>query len=237
MTSKGNSTWSGRARQNSELQQAIIKEEIRALNLRSALEFYGVRFGKGGAALCPFHKETNGSFRVKGKFWHCFSCSETGDLIRFVRKLYGMSYPDALDAICRDFGISARAPTPADRERLDLLRLKRYNTIKRYDELLNTRDVCTDLYLLAWDVMELAANDGGRTIHNDRYVTACFNLLRARITLDDADYACAEYLRDNPVATPVPPKSDITAVNGIKLPPAPGWRGQPPDGDNRAVPF
>ena len=220
----------------SELQQAIIKEEIRSLDMRSALEFYGVKFQRSGAAICPFHRETDGSFRVKGKYWHCFGCSETGDLIKFVRKLYGMSYTDALDAICRDFGISARTPTRADQERLDLLRLKRYNTIKRYDEILKTRDICIDMYNLAWDVMTDAAEDG-KTTDNERYVSACFTLLSARMLLDDADYACAEYLKEFPVATPIPPKYDITAVNGITLPPAPKWRGQPSYVDNYAVPF
>ena len=227
----GSTTRSKSAWQRNELQSALLKDEIRSLDMRVALEFYGVRFGASGAAMCPFHKETDASFRVKGKFWHCFGCSETGDLIKFVRKLYGMSYPDALNAICRDFGIEARIPTQEDQKRLDLLKVKRYNTIKRYEELLNTRDICTDIYLLAWDVMVDAAKDGGVAIENERYVTACYKLLRARMTLDDIDYECAEYLKQNPVATPIPPKTDVTAVNGIRLPPAPQWRGQRNDYD------
>ena len=220
--------WSKRANRNSnyqkDLQQAILKESIRAIDLRSALEHYGVQFTQHGAAMCPFHKETDASFRVKGKFWHCFGCSETGDLIKFVRKLFGASYPDALNIICRDFGIVEKKPTQEDQRRLDVLRLERYNTIKRYDELLKTRDICVDMYLLAWDLMVAAANDAGKSIDNDSYVTACFALLGTRMLLDDADYECAEYLKQHPVATPIPPKTDITAVNGIKLPPAPKWR-------------
>ena len=238
MTSRGSSTWSRRGKRSSQthddLRESLQKEAIRELDMRNALEFYGVRFNQHGAAMCPFHKETDGSFRVKNRYWHCFGCSETGDLIKFVRKLFGLSYADALQTIVKDFALSDIKPTRADQERLDHLRIERYNIIHRYDELLKTRDICTDMYLLAYDAMCDAADDGGVTLDNERYVTACFNLLRARTLLDDAEYACAEYLKANPVATPVTPKHDITVTHGIILPPAPMNRSTSRENMSRA---
>lgn len=183
------------------------KYAIRALDLRGALEFYGVRFNGHGAALCPFHNEKTASFRVKGDFWHCFGCGESGDLIKFVRKKFGMNYTDALDGICRDFGIAAAAPTIADQERIDQLRIERYNIVRGYQRLLDYRDACIDLYLYAYDVLEYIRQYSGASLGNERYVSAQFNLIRARNTLEQAEYDCAQYLRDNPGALQKP--SDI----------------------------
>lgn len=173
--------------------------------MRSALEHYGVRFNQQGAALCPFHGEKTGSFRAKDTFWHCFGCGESGDLIKFVRKKFGMSFPDALDAICRDFGIADATPTIADQERLDRIRMERYNSIRRYRELLDTRDACMDVYLYACDVLDYVKRFGGASLDNERYVSAQFNVLQARRTLEQTEYDCAQYLRENPSATPRAP--------------------------------
>lgn len=201
MTSKGSGRSYKRDLNRRRLDNDHQKYAVRALDLRGALEFYGVRFNGHGAALCPFHNEKTASFRVKGDYWHCFGCGESGDLIKFVRKTFGMNYTDALDAICRDFGIAASAPSIADQERIDRLRVERYNIIRGYQRLLDYRDACIDLYLYAYDVLEhIKQYGGGASLDNERYVSAQFNLLRARNTLEQAEYDCAQYLRDNPGA-------------------------------------
>lgn len=224
MTSKGNTKWLKREEQN-RLEESICKDEIRALDMRMALEFYGMQFDSSNSAPCPFHKETNGSFRVKSHYWHCFGCGETGDLIKFVRKMFGMSYPDALNAICADFGISRRKATDADRDRANRLKVERAATIQKYQALLKQRDLCLDAYLLAWDVLNYAAQYGGKRTDNDRFVSAQYVLLRSRMTLEAAEYDCAQFLRENPVATPIPPQNASKTRCDVTLPPAPKWNG------------
>lgn len=221
MTSK-DSTKRTRQKRNcrsSTIDGAISTEAIRQIDLRSALEFYGLQFNNRGAALCPFHAEKTASFLVKGKFWHCFGCGETGDLIAFVRKSFDMSYKDALEAIARDFKIIVK-PRISDQERLDRKKLERYNNKRRFEELLTRLDEATYDYWLAYDTSEFIANHtGGKNPGNDMYVAAQFMLLKAKFALEQAEYDCAQYLREHPDATPMPPSSNHTT--NVKLPPAP----------------
>lgn len=56
------------------------------------------RSGREYLGLCPFHSEKTPSFSVneeKGVF-HCFGCGESGDLIRFIEKIEGISFLEAL---------------------------------------------------------------------------------------------------------------------------------------------
>ena len=208
MTSKGNSKWNrhGRANAELELDKEAKETAIRGLDLRSALERYGVQFNQQGAALCPFHKEKTASFRIKNgsvrQYWHCFGCGESGELIKFARRRFGLGYYEALDTICRDFGLNTLKPSPADLERLDLMRMQRYNCIKRYEELVNTRMLCEDAYLLAWDTLKHVERIHGKSYDDDRYVSACFAVLSARSSVDKAMAACVQYLNDHPEAMP-----------------------------------
>lgn len=222
-TLKGNGKSFRQGRRNLELERERKEAAIKGLNLRSCLERYGLFFNMQGAALCPFHKEKTASFRVNGRFWHCFGCGESGELIKFVRKKYGLSYDGALDTICKDFGIVAAAPTIADRERLDLLKLERYNCIRRYAQLLDDLDVYTRLYWLAVDILEYTIEFcGGNTVENDLYVSAQFALMNAQKALEQAEFDCAQYARANPSAVPKPVQKATEAHKRL-LPPAPKW--------------
>lgn len=88
-------------------QRDACVEQIFRLDLRMALEHYGIDFSKnrGKFALCPFHAEDTASFAVTERYWHCFGCNESGGLIKFVSKRFAISGTDAIEKICSDFGI------------------------------------------------------------------------------------------------------------------------------------
>ena len=222
----GNTKRSGQDWKSSDLRNELIKEAISKIDLRSAMEFYGVSFNQKGAALCPFHKEKTASFLLKngnkGPFWHCFGCGESGDLIQFVRKRFNQRYSEAIDTICRDFHITQDEKLRiSDRERIDSVRIQQYNSKRHYKLLLDELDKETARYWRAYDIRELAARHGGATPDNDVYVSAQFLLLRARSSLERAEAACVEYLIENPNATPMPP---VKPPQTVRLPPAPKWR-------------
>jgi hypothetical protein len=53
--------------------------------------------GRGHVGRCPFHGDKTPSFSVseeKGLF-HCFGCGTSGDVIAFVMKLDGLTFPEA----------------------------------------------------------------------------------------------------------------------------------------------
>ncbi len=64
-------------------------------------------------AKCPFHNEKTASFsmaRIDGVWlWNCFGCHESGDLISFVMRTQGLSFPDALRRLA---GAEAEAYRP-----------------------------------------------------------------------------------------------------------------------------
>ena len=56
---------------------------------------------------CPFHNEKTASFIVspaKG-IWHCFGCGEGGNMVSFLMKKEGKSYPEAIEWIARKYNI------------------------------------------------------------------------------------------------------------------------------------
>ena len=67
------------------------------------------RKGVNYQACCPFHNEKTPSFVVspsKGVF-KCFGCGKAGNAVTFVMEHEGISYPEALKAVAKRYGIDA----------------------------------------------------------------------------------------------------------------------------------
>lgn len=65
------------------------------------------RQGNSFVGLCPFHQEKTPSFHVvpsKGIF-HCFGCSESGDVFGFLMKLEGLSFVEAVKELAGPAGV------------------------------------------------------------------------------------------------------------------------------------
>lgn len=58
-------------------------------------------------ALCPFHTETTPSFYVHPglKIYHCFGCGASGDVIKFVQEMEGLSFQEALEKLAKRAGV------------------------------------------------------------------------------------------------------------------------------------
>lgn len=63
--------------------------------------------GRNLKAPCPFHHEKTASFMVSPEknIWHCFGCGEGGDVIKFVMKMEGLDFPQALEKLARRAGV------------------------------------------------------------------------------------------------------------------------------------
>jgi DNA primase len=57
--------------------------------------------------LCPFHDERTPSFHVRPQvgLWHCFGCSEGGDVISFVQKVDGLGFTEAVEHLAGRLGV------------------------------------------------------------------------------------------------------------------------------------
>ena len=66
--------------------------------------------GKDYVGLCPFHNEKTPSFQVipDKRFFHCFGCKSSGDVIKFLMQFKGLSFPDAKNELAKEIGIETR---------------------------------------------------------------------------------------------------------------------------------
>ena len=95
----------------------IRDEDIAAVRERSPIdevvgEYLQLRNAGGGSlkGLCPFHEEKTPSFNVtpaRGLFY-CFSCAEGGDAIKFVQKIDGLSFVEAVERLAGRAGLELR---------------------------------------------------------------------------------------------------------------------------------
>jgi DNA primase len=95
----------------------IRDEDIAAVRERSGIdevigEYLQLKGAGGGSlkGLCPFHDEKTPSFNVtpaRGLFY-CHGCAEGGDVIKFVQKIDGLSFVEAVERLAGRAGIELR---------------------------------------------------------------------------------------------------------------------------------
>lgn len=86
----------------------------RSVSLSGTVSHYGVKLFKNGkeyVGLCPFHSEKTPSFQIfvgsaGHQLYHCKGCGATGDVIKFVEEIKGVSFQDA----CESLGGTKDAP-------------------------------------------------------------------------------------------------------------------------------
>ena len=95
----------------------IRDEDIALVRERSAVdevvgEYLQLRNSGGDSlkGLCPFHDEKTPSFNVTPSrgLWYCFSCTEGGDVIKFVQRIDNLSFAEAVERLAARAGIELR---------------------------------------------------------------------------------------------------------------------------------
>src|SRR5438270_13566064 len=64
--------------------------------------------GRSYVGVCPFHKEKTPSFHVMGEdrnYYYCFGCHESGDAIKFVQRIEGLEFIEAVRQLAERAGI------------------------------------------------------------------------------------------------------------------------------------
>ena len=78
-----------------------------ALDIERIFSFYGYEPNRQGFVNCPFHNEKTASCKIypKSNSFYCFGCGAGGDVIDFVRLLYGLDFRQACVRLEADFGL------------------------------------------------------------------------------------------------------------------------------------
>ncbi len=80
--------------------------------------------GRNFFGLCPFHSEKTPSFSVNPskQIFHCFGCSAGGNVLSFVMKYHGITFPEAAKMLARKYNITIETKEidPAKRNELNL---------------------------------------------------------------------------------------------------------------------
>ena len=79
--------------------------------------------GRRFLGLCPFHQEKTPSFHVNpdSGLYYCFGCKETGDVFRFLERVEGYTFVEAVKSLAERAGIpivEEKAVAPSDANRL-----------------------------------------------------------------------------------------------------------------------
>lgn len=82
----------------------LFEAEKEAVTARSAAEYYGIKVGRNGMAVCPFHPDKNPSMKLD-KRYHCFACQADGDVIDFVAKYFNISVKESAEKLAEDFSV------------------------------------------------------------------------------------------------------------------------------------
>ena len=88
---------------------SLYKRIKAAVTTRMVAENFGLAVDHSGMALCPFHEDHHPSLKLDRRYY-CFGCGESGDVIDFTARYFGISNQSAAIQLARDYGIDSRYP-------------------------------------------------------------------------------------------------------------------------------
>lgn len=144
----------------------LVKQNI---CVPDAAEHYGLQVNRNGMCSCPFHEDQHPSMKLNERYFYCFGCGATGDVIDLVARLFDLSSYEAAQKLAQDFGIDPDKPPAAavlPKPERPLL------TAYRQEEVRCLRVLCDYLHLLeSWKVRY--APKTAADVLDDRFVEAC----------------------------------------------------------------
>jgi hypothetical protein len=90
-----------------------IKERV---DIRDVCARYGITLDSQGKGLCPLHEDKTPSFSVKGQWWRCFGCNESGSAIDLVAHLQNVTLKEAAMSLDTMYGLGLFNNRPSTKQ-------------------------------------------------------------------------------------------------------------------------
>ncbi|PXF59281.1 MAG: DNA primase [Deltaproteobacteria bacterium] len=94
---------------SSYIPEDVLRNVLEAANIRQVVGEYVPlkKSGRNWVGLCPFHPDKDPSFSVseEKQIFHCFGCGEGGNVFKFLMKMQGMSFVEAVKTLANRYGI------------------------------------------------------------------------------------------------------------------------------------
>ena len=121
-----------------------LVNEIKTFSISNVIGRY-VKLKRSGSGkwlcLCPFHHEKTPSFNIDDRegFFKCFGCGEGGDVIKFIEKIKGCDFKQAIDYLCDILVIDKEKYTVKTTS-------KQQNIIDKQQVFVNTTKIVAEYY-------------------------------------------------------------------------------------------
>ena len=170
------------------------------------MEHYGFSLNRSGFCKCPFHSERSASFKAYPgqRGYYCFGCNQSGSVIDFVMKFFGMSFVDAIKKINEDFSLGLPIGEKLDRRKQ--LEMNRQASMRKLavEAEKSERERLENAYWAAFDEWKrlddnkrnYAPKTPSESLH-PLFVEALKNIASAEYNLSCAEIARYEYENRN----------------------------------------
>ena len=85
----------------------LVKQNI---CVPDAVKHYGLQVNRNGMCSCPFHEDRHPSMKLNERYFYCFGCGVTGDVIDLVARLFGLNSYEAARNWHRISGLTRTSP-------------------------------------------------------------------------------------------------------------------------------
>ena len=88
----------------------IFETVISTVPVKTAAERYGLHPNRADMVRCPFHNDRTPSLKLNDRYYYCFGCGATGDVVDLTSKLFGLQPYEAACKLAADFGVGSGKP-------------------------------------------------------------------------------------------------------------------------------
>ena len=128
----------------------VLQSVLDAANIREVIgEYVSLKKrGRNWVGLCPFHPDKNPSFSVneEKQVFYCFGCGEGGNVFKFLMKMQGIEFVEAVKVLANRYGIpiperpQSSREQEQRREREELISLNLQASEFYHQNLLHSKD-------------------------------------------------------------------------------------------------